>query len=80
MYRRHRMEVLEQRQLLAITWVNEAGTNAFNVIGLFDAQQELLARAIVNRAIDDWIVVVNDQNFGPTKGVRNEWHWVKRNA
>ena len=58
-----RFEQLEDKTLFAVVWANEHGTGAndpnFQVYG----PDEILARAIVNRAIDDWNAVIPDQNY-----------------
>jgi len=61
---RLRFEKLEDKRLLAIVWANEFGTGANNPD--FDVEyldNEAVARAIVNRAINDWNSVVLDQDF-----------------
>ncbi len=55
-FRRPMFEPLEDRRLLAIMWANEIGTNGFNIYG----NDEVYARALVNRAIDDWDRVITD--------------------
>ena len=62
--RRLRFEQMEDRCLLAIVWANEFSTNTDDP--LFDdvyLDNEVVARAIVNRAIDDWNAVITDQDF-----------------
>ena len=62
--KRLRLEQLEDKRLLAIVWANEFGTGLNDPD--FDDEylaDEFIARAIVNRAIDDWNAVVTDQNF-----------------
>lgn len=62
--KRRGFEQLEDRRLLAIVWANEFGTGQddpdFNDVY---ALNEVVARAIVNRAIDDWNAIVPDQDF-----------------
>jgi len=63
--RRLRIEQLEDKRLLAIVWANEFGTAAQGNdpgLGTYGAN-EVYAREIVNRAIDDWNSVITDQNF-----------------
>jgi len=57
--RRLRIEQLEDKRLLAIVWANEFGANGFDT---YDAN-EVYAREIVSRSMDDWNSVILDQNF-----------------
>jgi len=62
--KRLRLEQLEDKRLLAIVWANEFGTGADDPD--FDdvyGADEVVARAIVNRAIDDWGSVITDFNY-----------------
>ncbi len=62
--KRLRFEQLEDKRLLAIVWANEFDTGlndpSFDNEYLAD---EVVARSIVNRAIDDWNAVITDQDF-----------------
>ena len=82
--KRHlRIEQLEDKRLLAIVWANEldANDNFDEDNGFADQYQASaqIARAIVNRAIDDWNAVIPDFNFGdvndanPGDGVFDEF-------
>ncbi len=63
--KRLRFEQLEEKRLLAITWANQFGTGADDpVFNLEYGANEVIARALVNRAIDDWNKVILDQNLG----------------
>jgi len=57
--RRLMLEPLEERRLLAIVWDNEIIANGFDTYG----DDEIYARALVNRAIDDWERVITDFNY-----------------
>ena len=66
--------------MLAIVWANEFGTGNDNPS--FDDEyldNEVVARQIVNRAIDDWNAVINDFNYdGNDDGVitgADYWIW-----
>jgi len=58
--RRLRIEQLEDKRLLTIVWANEFGTNDFDTEYGAD---EVIARTIVNRAIDDWNSVLTSFNY-----------------
>ena len=63
--KRLRLEQLEDKRLLAIVWANEFGTTAAGNdpnFGVFNTN-EVVARTIVNRAIDDWEGVITDFNY-----------------
>ncbi len=57
--RRPMLEPLEDRRLLAIVWANEFGANGFDIYG----NDEVYARDLVNRAMDDWDRVITDFNY-----------------
>ncbi len=57
--RRLMIEPLEGRRLLAIVWANEFGVNDFDIYG----NDEVYARDMVNRAMDDWDRVITDFNY-----------------
>ncbi len=61
------VEHLEDRRLLAIMWANELDVNGnFDINNGFQAQygnDTLIARELVNRAIDDWERVITNYNF-----------------
>ncbi len=63
--RKLRIEALEDKRLLTIVWANEFdATPALSPD--FDEEygaDEIYARAIVNRAIDDWNSVIIDQDW-----------------
>lgn len=56
-------EMLEERSMLAIVWGNEFAPNDGNAFAQRYGANEVIARQIVNRAIDDWNAVILDQNF-----------------
>lgn len=62
--KRLRFEQLEDKRPLAIVWANEFGTGV-NDPNFDDEYQgdEVVARSIVNRAIDDWEAVINSFNY-----------------
>jgi predicted outer membrane repeat protein len=57
------LERLEERRLLTITWANEFAIGVddpnFDIYGT----EEVHARSLVNRAIDDWEAILRDFNF-----------------
>lgn len=56
--RRPRFENLEQRHLLAISWANET-TADFSLYGT----SQIIAKELVNRAINDWEAVIRTATF-----------------
>ena len=64
-YRRHHIEKLENKRLLAVDWINQGqiGNDADNFQGQYGVDNAIIARQIVNRSISDWNRVITDQNF-----------------
>lgn len=60
-----RMECLENRTMLAIDWINQGaiGNDIDDFEVHYGQENAVLARSIVNRAIDDWNSVITDQDF-----------------
>ncbi len=77
-HRLARFETLETRCMLAIDWVNAVGANAFNSNGVFNSQEEAVAREIINRAIDDWEAVI--QSFNYADNTLNDTYTLNINA
>lgn len=62
-----RFELLEDKKMLAIVWANEGNNDTPQYVGdHFDDEYgayAMNARAIVNRAIDDWNKVITSFNY-----------------
>jgi len=62
--RRLRFEQFEVKRMLAVIWANEFDTGINNPqFGQVYGANEVHARALVNRAINDWNQVILDQDF-----------------
>ena len=59
--RKCRFELLENRRLLSINWANEF--DAANQFNDTYGSNALIARQLVNRAIEDWEAIISDFNF-----------------
>jgi hypothetical protein len=63
--RQLRFEHLENRKMLAIAWINQGipGNDADDFQDVYGAANAVIARQLVNRAIDNWGAVITDFRY-----------------